>query len=316
MNKPIFFFSDMVSCLQISSDTNIDSVKEGHEISQQRNLAIDMNAREQEAEAWVKENPSDHDAVSKLLSAAQTTIPGIALGACEDFALMAGTTATCGGALSCEIIGNIGVSPGTSITGNFDAAPIDATRCAAEDGLAALTSGFTKSDNFGKLMDTGEMGGVTFTPGVYKHGTAITIALANPTVYLDALGDGNAVFIFVAGTTLTTCAGSNIVLINGAKANNVFWVLGTAVTMGAGSSLKGTVLAGTAITIGTNGDICGRAIARTAVTCATHCTVGFSDCYTGTDGIVDVSSTGDDGTTSSEVPPEAICLFNSKCGPF
>ena len=189
---------------------------------------------------------------------------------------MAGSTATCAG--SCEVLGNIGVSPGTSITGMFDSAPVDATRCAA-DGLAALTSGFIKSGNFGELMATGEMGGVTFTPGVYTHGTAITIALTNPTVYLDAQDDENAVFIFVAGTTLTTCAGSNIVLLNGAKADRVYWVLGTALTMGAGSSLKGTVLAGTAITIGTNGDICGRAIAQSAVTCETRCTVGFSDCW-------------------------------------
>jgi hypothetical protein len=213
-----------------------------------------------------------------LWSAAAQTIPaaGIALGACEDFALMAGTAATCAGAPTCEILGNIGVSPGTSITGNFDAVPIDATECAA-DGLAALTSGFMKSGNVGKLMDTGEMGGVTFTSGVYTIGTALTVALTNPTVYLDAQDDENAVFIFVAGTTLTTCAGSNIVLLNGARADRVYWVLGTALTMGADSSLKGTVLAGTAITIGTNGNICGRAIAQSAVTCETQCTVGFSD---------------------------------------
>jgi hypothetical protein len=233
-----------------------------------------------------------------LWSAAAQTIPaaGIALGACEDFALMAGTAATCAGAPTCEILGNIGVSPGTSITGNFDAAPVDATECAA-DGLAALTSGFTKSGNFGQLMATGEMGGVIFTPGVYTHGSAINIALTNPTVYLDALNDENAVFIFVAGTTLTTCAGSNIVLLNGAKADRVYWVLGTALTMGADSSLKGTVLAGTAITIGTNGGICGRAIAQTAISCETHCTVGFSDCW-------------------PQAPTEASCLYNSKCGPF
>jgi len=46
--------------------------------------------------------------------------------------------------------------------------------------------------------------------------------------------DENAVFIFViAGTTLTTCADSNIVLLNGARADSVYWVR-TALTMGAG----------------------------------------------------------------------------------
>jgi len=69
-----------------------------------------------------------------------------------------------------------------------------------------------------------EAGDKTFTPGVYKQGSAINIALANPKVYLDAGGDETAVFIFVAGSTLTTCANSEIVLVNEAKADNVFWV--------------------------------------------------------------------------------------------
>jgi hypothetical protein len=54
------------------------------------------------------------------------------------------------------------------------------------------------------------------------------VALANPVVYLDADGDPDAKFIFNVGSTLTTCAGSEIVLLNGAKAENVFWLLGIA----------------------------------------------------------------------------------------
>jgi hypothetical protein len=118
-----------------------------------------------------------------------------------------------------------------------------------------------------------EIGGKTFTPGVYTHGSAINIASTDDTVTLDALGDPNAVFIFNVATTLTTAAGSEIVLRNGAKPSNVYWVLGTALTMGAESTLVGNVLAGTAITIGTNGRIDGRAMAQTAVTCETGCTV-------------------------------------------
>ena len=79
-------------------------------------------------------------------------------------------------------------------------------------------------------------------------------------VYLDAEGDSTAKFVFQAGSTLTTCAGSNIELLGNAKAENVFWVLGTALTMGADSIMVGTVLAGSAITIGTNGKILGRAM--------------------------------------------------------
>jgi hypothetical protein len=212
-----------------------------------------------------------------------STLP-IPLGDCADFALMAGSTATCAGASDCTMAngvstngGFLGVSPGTSHTGNF--APVanqkstaDSAACAAA-GLNALNIGKAKAGT----VIAAEMGGITFGPGVYTHGTALNIGLANPNVYLDAGGNTDAVFIFVAGSTLTTCAGSEIVLLGGAKAENVFWVLGTALTMGADSTFVGNVLAGSAITIGTNGKICGRAIAQTAVTCATACTVDI-DC--------------------------------------
>jgi uncharacterized surface protein with fasciclin (FAS1) repeats len=187
---------------------------------------------------------------------------------------MAGTKATCAGEFDCDIIGGkIGVSPGTSLTGNFigDEGSTEASAGCAADGLDALQKGRAMS---GTTM-LAEMGGVTFTPGVYTQGSA-NIALANPYVYLDAEDNPNAVFIFNVGSTLTTCANSIIVLERGAKAENVFWVLDTSLTMGADSILVGNVLAGAAITIGTRGKILGRAIAQTAVTCDTACTVDSS----------------------------------------
>jgi hypothetical protein len=200
----------------------------------------------------------------------------IELGSCNEFALMAGSTATCAGAPDCNIKGGrLGVSPGTNVTGNFHitGAPFDfysPANC-AEDGLSAWADGSSRT--WGNTIRA-EIGGVTFSPGIYSYGEGINIALNNnPTVILDAEGNPDAVFIFNAGTTLTTCAGSLIVLEGGAKVENVFWVLGTALTMGADSTLVGTVLAGSAITIGTNGKIVGRAIAQTAVTCETACTV-------------------------------------------
>jgi hypothetical protein len=203
----------------------------------------------------------------------------IDLGACGDFALLARSTTTCAGGLDCEIAGLFGVSPGTSITGNFPTGTSrqstpQSANCAAA-GENALAAGIALGGQVPVNM-VAEMGGLTFKPGVYKHGSSINIALANPNVYLDADGDPNAVFIFVAGSTLTTCAYSKILLLNGAKEENVFWVLGTALTLGNDSVLMGTVLAGSAITINTNGKICGRAIAQTAVTCETHCSVGLS----------------------------------------
>jgi hypothetical protein len=199
----------------------------------------------------------------------------IQLGACMNFAVMASSTATCAGAPSCDIIGGkLGVFPGTSITGNFvgvTASSSDGAVCATA-ALAAWTAG-TQDASVVAVNMVAEMGGMTFGPGIHRHGSAINIASANPTVTLDAEGDSDAVFIFVAGSTLTTCAGSEILLLNEAKAENIFWVLGSALTMGADSTLVGTVLAGSAVTIGTNGIVVGRVMAQSAVTCETACAV-------------------------------------------
>ena len=163
---------------------------------------------------------------------------------------MAGSTATCAGGAECDVIGGyLGVSPGTSITGNFEgniAPTADGEDCAT-NGLHAWEKGRAMT---GDPM-LAEMGGETFGPGVHVHGSAINIALTNPLVYLDANGDPDAKFVFNVATTLTTCAESEIVLLNSAKTENVFWILGTALTMGANSTLIGNVLAGSAITIGT-----------------------------------------------------------------
>jgi hypothetical protein len=186
---------------------------------------------------------------------------------------MAGSTATCTGSFDCEIKGGfLGVYPGTNVTGNFvgdTVSTADAADCAAA-GLDAWTVGRAMTSEKPMLA---EMGGLTFKAGVYTHESSINIAATNPTVYLDAEGEKDAVFIFNTGSTLTTCADSEIVLKNGARKENVFWVLGTALTMGADSVLVGNVLAGTAITMGTNAKISGRAIGQTAVTCETGCTI-------------------------------------------
>jgi hypothetical protein len=206
------------------------------------------------------------------------TTTAINLGACDIFALMASSTATCAGGPNCPIGGGKrGVWPGTSITGNFvgDTATRSEEEACAADRITALAYGVGLGAGTPVNM-AAEMGGLTFGPGVHSFGSGLNIALLpNPTVYLDAQGDPDAVFIFYAGSTLTTCANSDIELLNEAKADNVFWVLGSALTMGADSILRGNVLAQSAITIGTNGIIVGRAMAHSAVTCETHCCVGL-----------------------------------------
>jgi hypothetical protein len=214
--------------------------------------------------------------VSNLsLCAAQT----INLGECDEFAVMAGSSNVCSGTAECNALnGYLGVSPGTSISGPWHTAGGHAARqvtsakskACAKSGLAAWKQGASLQ---AEKLASGALGGKTFTHGVYRFTGAMSISSESSKVYLDAKGNANAKFIFHATTTLITAANSQIVLRNGARAENVYWVLGTAATLGSHSVLQGTVLAGSAISIGTGAKIYGRAIAQTAVTCATACSV-------------------------------------------
>jgi hypothetical protein len=201
-------------------------------------------------------------------------------GVCENFAVHARTTITFADVVTDDKIirnGDIGVSPGVSITGDntityeggggelVDSVPpgtLTNFSTAVMFNHADLRSPRHNETYFG--VGVIELGG-TYTPGVYRSGSALNFA-SGSTVTLDAEGDADAVFLFQAGTTLTTAANTYFNLINGAKAENIIWALGTAATLGANSVVEGSIIAGTAITVGIEAKINGCAIAMTAVT--------------------------------------------------
>lgn len=65
-----------------------------------------------------------------------------------------------------------------------------------------------------------DLAGRTLTPGVYTSATSLGLS---GDLTLDGQGDPNAVFIFQAGSTLTTASGSRVLLTGAAQACNVFW---------------------------------------------------------------------------------------------
>jgi len=75
-------------------------------------------------------------------------------------------------------------------------------------------------------------------------------------------GTSTDVWIFQAGSTLTTATGSSVVLTGGAQSCNVYWQVGSSATIGTGSAFKGTILALTSITVTTGVSIDGRVLAR------------------------------------------------------
>jgi hypothetical protein len=104
-----------------------------------------------------------------------------------------------------------------------------------------------------------DLGGRTLSPGVYRSASSIGLTGA---LTLDGHGDPNAVFVFQAGSTVTTASASQVVLVNGARPCNVFWQVGSSATLGTGSVFRGNILAFTSITVTTGVTIEGRVLAR------------------------------------------------------
>jgi hypothetical protein len=163
--------------------------------------------------------------------------------------------------------GDGGVSPGTAISGSYTFVGAGGVVLDSDDFAASVLAAHTAAMEVGE-NDTPmeiEMGDTTFTPGTHRSQSAINIAYGTE-VTLDGSYEDNPVFLFIAGSTLVTAADTYFILENGAKAENVYWALGSAATLGADSILEGSILAGTAITFGSRSTLHGCALAQSAVT--------------------------------------------------
>jgi hypothetical protein len=184
---------------------------------------------------------------------AQIAIVKVNLGSAENFAVLAGSGITVAGATNSTMItGDIGTFPTATITnlGNISLTGVnhagDVTTQAAKSALVAAfddAKGRSATTTYGA---GGELGGLTLTSGVYNSSSTLAIT---GTLKLDAQGNPNAVWIFQAGSTLITAAASQITLINGAQADNIFWQVGSSATLNSGSSFEGNILASASITM-------------------------------------------------------------------
>lgn len=190
----------------------------------------------------------------------------VALGAASDYAILAFNTVTNVNNPGTIVVGNLGISPGSALVGfppGQVVGMIHAGDAAAGAAKASLLAAYDDAaGRLGAAVLPADLSGLTFTPGLYNNSTSVMIASGNVT--LDALGNGNAVFIFQMGSTLTTNAGTQVILSGGAKATNVFWAVGTSATLGTGSIFKGTIMAASAITLKTGAALEGRVLAQGA----------------------------------------------------
>jgi LPXTG-motif cell wall-anchored protein len=201
-----------------------------------------------------------------LSSSAFAAQPAVGLGTAGSFAVLAGSGITNTGATTAS--GTAGANFGSSPTGTFTGDTLVTTTGTKFLAVDPQTSGAQSdlitayNDAAGRTPATSvaaDLGGQTLKQGVYNSASSLALT-GNLT--LDGENDAAAVFVFQAGSTLTTASASKITLINGAQACNVFWQVGSSATFGTTSDFTGHVLALTSITANNGATFQGQLLAR------------------------------------------------------
>ena len=181
------------------------------------------------------------------------------LGSAAGFVLFSSNGAVSNVGLS-HLTGNVGSNNGSSTAfGNVNGVMHDndgASSLCATDLMNAYTqvSSVTPTAFPSPLLGNGD----TLDAGVYSIEGASTL---DHTLTLDAQGNANAVFIFQLQAAFSSTVASQIILINGAQACNVFWKAEGLISLASGTIMKGTVIANNAaINLGTGVMLEGRAL--------------------------------------------------------
>lgn len=177
--------------------------------------------------------------------------------------------------------GNIGVFPGSAITGYVEGDGIvkGITYCAtgnsertppenamkAANAAYTLLKGMTPTKTFGPVQDLANM---TLKPGVYAFPSSAMItgasAISNGTLTLDDTNDPNGIFVFQIASTLVPATYTKVVMKSGGHDPNIYWVVGSSATISVGCQFEGNIIALTDIETNTHATTDGRLFALNA----------------------------------------------------
>jgi hypothetical protein len=195
------------------------------------------------------------------VSCGQSLVP---LGVAGNFRVLAGTTVTNTGATT--VNGNLGVSPGSAVTG-FPPGTVTGAIHKADKAAAAGQRDLVTAYNTAKTRGggcyvsvAGNLGGRTLGPGVYKSTSSLAISSGDLT--LTAHGHPSAVFIFQTVTKFTVTSGRHVILAGGALASHIYWAIGSSATLGTTAVVYGVILAHKSISLATGATLHGRALAN------------------------------------------------------
>jgi hypothetical protein len=225
-------------------------------------------------------------------SSSPTCLPpvgAVSLGGACGYGILGGSTVTTTGPT--HVTGDVGLSPGTSMTGWAIPPANTFVGTGSNTGGTGLVTGVihitdtppSPNDAATAQLDlttayndlagrtapapatiAGDLNGLTLAPGIWKSTSTLMISVGG-TVTLDGGGDPNAVWIFQIATALTTGSGSRVVLAGSASAHNVFWAVGTGATLGTTSIFNGSILSNVgSIALLTGATLNGRALQRPA----------------------------------------------------
>lgn len=231
--------------------------------------------------SWTKPEPS-----TKMFYQV-TAVDGpdpVNLGTAGNFVILA--TSAISTNLSCDITGNMGISPAAAsyitgfslildasgifstsnqVDGNVYAAdyfpptPTTMTTAISDMETAYAEAAARPNPDFVNML-SGDISGQTLAPGIYKWNGEVTI---NTPVTLS--GGSNDVWIFQISEGIVMAPNASILLGDGAQAKNIFWQAFGPVLLGTDSHLEGIVLSSTAIILANGASVNGRLLAHTAV---------------------------------------------------
>jgi cell division septation protein DedD len=215
-----------------------------------------------------------------LAGGSQAAVSPITLGTADNFAVLAGSGITNTGATT--ITGDIGTFPTTTYIGSGSVTQTGTNHAGdsvTQGAKTDLGTAYTSVAGQALTSSTGAIAATTLTPGVYRSSSSMSLG---GTIVLDAAGNANAVFIFQAGSTITTASGTNIVMINGGQACNVFYSVGSSATLGTGTHLVGNILAVTSITDDGGAVVSGRLLASNGAVTLNNTSVSRATCAVAT----------------------------------
>ena len=231
------------------------------------------------------------------------------LGTAKSFVVLAGSTATNTG--PSVLNGDLGVSPGTALTGFGLPAVVNgathATDAVAAQAQLDLTTAYNVAAGQPVLpannLTGTDLGSRTLKAGAYSFSTSAQ--LTGP-LTLDAEGDPAAQFVFEIGSTLTTASGSSVVLLNGASPCNVYWQVGSSATLGSTTAFQGNLMALTSITLNNNATVIGRALARNGAVTLDDNVLDNSRCNTGSTPTIPGSRPAAPGSAGAAAAAKAL----------